>query len=87
VRREPGAAPSPYVPFLFSSFFRASRGSGPVSHSGAEGRTGGGGPGGLGVQGGFGKLRPRFRSLGACCRLFLAMLVSRVEVLGSLRGP
>jgi len=65
----------PYF-FLPKIFFKASFGSGPVVHSGGEGRTGGGGPGGLGVQGGFGIFMPRFLSLGACCRRLLAMTIS-----------
>ena len=43
-------------------------------HSGDEGRTGGGGPGILGVHGGMGIFIPRFRSLGACCLRFLATM-------------
>jgi len=63
--------------FLFSKiFFSTFFGSGPVVHSGGEGRTGGGGPGGSGVQGGFGIFMPRFLSLGACCRRLLPMATS-----------
>ena len=54
-----------YFPFL-KIFPRAFFGSGPVVHSGGDGRTGGGGPGGLGVHGGMGIFIPLFLSLGAC---------------------
>jgi len=67
----------PYFPFLRIPFlripFKAFLGSGPVVHSGSEGLTGGGGPGGFGVQGGLGNFNPRARSRGACWRRFLAM--------------
>ena len=54
-------------------------------HSGGEGRTGGGGPGGFGVHGGIGIFMPRFLSLGACCRLLLAMTVSFAGIRNTLR--
>ncbi len=71
--------------FFLKIFPRAFLGSGPVVHSGDEGRTGGGGPGGFGVQGGIGIFMPRFLSLGACCRLLLAMATSFAGIQRSLR--
>ena len=73
-----------YFPFL-KIFPRAFFGSGPVVHSGGDGRTGGGGPGGLGVHGGMGIFIPLFLSLGACCRRFLATMTSKVEYRFPLR--
>ena len=72
--------------FFLKIFFNAFFGSGPVMHSGGEGRTGGGGPGGLGVHGGMGIFIPRFLSLGACCLLLLAMTSSLLGTLNPLRG-
>jgi hypothetical protein len=64
--------------FFLKIFFKTFFGSGPVVHSGGDGRTGGGGPGGFGVQGGFGIFIPLFLSLGACCRRLFAMATSAV---------
>lgn len=77
----PAAAYFPFLKILPSAFF----GSGPVVHSGADGRGGGGGPGGLGVQGGIGIFMPLFLSLGACSRRFLATTTSMTEVQIPLR--
>ena len=78
--RAPGPADFAPAYFLLSKiFFSTFFGSGPVVHSGGEGRTGGGGPGGLGVQGGFGIFMPRFLSLGACCRRLLPMETLSLE--------
>ncbi len=85
-KRDPdptGLAPA-YFLFL-KSFFSTFFGSGPVVHSGGEGRTGGGGPGGSGVQGGFGIFMPRFLSLGACCRRLLPMATSFAGIYPTLR--
>lgn len=82
IRRE-GAEPYFFFPKIF---FKASLGSGPVVHSGGEGRTGGGGPGGLGVHGGIGIFMPRFLSLGACCRLLLAITISLAGIRLALRA-
>lgn len=69
---------NPYFP-LPKTFFNTFLGSGPVVHSGGDGRTGGGGPGGLGVHGGIGIFIPRFLSRGACCLLLFAMATSLGE--------
>ena len=72
--------------FFLKIFPRAFLGSGPVVHSGWEGLTGGGGPGGFGVHGGFGIFMPRFLSLGACCRRLLAMATSFTVIQDTLRA-
>jgi hypothetical protein len=84
--RAPGPAKLAPAYFLLSKiFFSTFFGSGPVVHSGGEGRTGGGGPGGLGVQGGFGIFIPRFLSLGAFCRRLLPMEISFAGIYPTLR--
>ena len=83
--RQQLAGRNPYYFFFLKIFPRAFLGSGPVVHSGDEGRTGGGGPGGFGVQGGIGIFMPRFLSLGAFWRLLLAIATSFAGIQRSLR--
>jgi len=83
-RQPQGGRPTYF--FFLKIFPRAFFGSGPVVHSGWEGLTGGGGPGGFGVQGGFGIFMPRFLSLGACCRRLLAMATSFAVIQNTLRA-